>query len=84
MVVLTCSRSIQEAEAGGWLWIWGQTGLHSNFQANQEYLARSYLNKLKSGTGEMVWLRALSPLSEDPGSSPGTHMKAHNCLQLQF
>jgi hypothetical protein len=27
-------------------------------------------------------LRALAPLPEDLGSSPSSHMAAHNCLQL--
>ena len=36
---------------------------------------------LGDGTGEMAqWLRALTALSEDPGSIPSTHMAAHNCL----
>lgn len=32
--------SMQEAEAGGCLWVWGQSGLHREFQASQGYLVR--------------------------------------------
>ena len=30
------------------------------------------------------WLRALTALPEDLGSTPSIHMAAHNCLQLEL
>jgi hypothetical protein len=38
--------STQEAEAGG-LWVKGQPGLHSEFEASQCYIARPCLKKKK-------------------------------------
>ena len=36
--------STYEAEIGGSLWVWGQPGLHSEFQENQSYIVRRALN----------------------------------------
>jgi hypothetical protein len=37
------------------------------------------------GAGAIVqWLEALTALADDPALIPRTHIKAQNCLQLQF
>jgi hypothetical protein len=41
------SPSIWEAEAGRSLWVWGQPGLHSEFQNSQRYIVRLCLQKKK-------------------------------------
>jgi hypothetical protein len=55
-----------EAHREFWKW---------NFKLNKQYFIHLV------GVGEMVQqLRALTTLSDDPGSIPGTHMAAYNCL----
>jgi hypothetical protein len=49
MVVFTCNPRIQETEAKGSR-IEGQLGLHSEFQANLDYLVRPYLKRNKKQT----------------------------------
>jgi hypothetical protein len=44
MVAHSCNPSTQEAKAGG-LRIWGQPGLHSEFQAILGYIARPRLKQ---------------------------------------
>ena len=45
MVLCVFDPSTQEAEADGPLWIWGQSGLHSDFQDSQSYIVRLYLEE---------------------------------------
>jgi hypothetical protein len=46
MVLHNCNPSTWEAEAGG-LWVWGQPGLYSKFQASLEYILRPCLKEGK-------------------------------------
>ena len=39
--------SISEAEAGRFLWVQGQPGLHREFQDSQGYMEKSWKNKVK-------------------------------------
>jgi hypothetical protein len=53
MVVYTLNPSTKEARASGSLWIWGQPGLHTEFQASQVYLVRPCLKKTNKNLAEM-------------------------------
>lgn len=44
--------SIQETETDRSLWIWDQLGVHSKFQANEEYKVRPCLKKALKHLGE--------------------------------
>lgn len=43
-----------EAEVGRVLWVWGQPGLHSKFQANQGYIVRHSFQKQNPSVGTML------------------------------
>ena len=45
VVAHTFNPSTQEAEAGGSLWVRGQPGRQSEFQDNQDYTEKHYLEK---------------------------------------
>jgi hypothetical protein len=52
-------------------------------------IGRLALRKKKKRKKRAYWSwrdgsAVLTALPEDPGSIPGTHMAAHNCLYLQF
>jgi hypothetical protein len=40
MVAHTFNPRTWEAEAGGYLWVWGQPGLYSKFQDSQSYITK--------------------------------------------
>jgi hypothetical protein len=46
MMAYAYNPSIQEAKAGG-SWVPGQPGIHSGFETNLEYTARSFFKKPK-------------------------------------
>lgn len=48
MVACAYDPSTQKAEAGELLWVYGQSGLHSEFQAVLGYRVRPTLRKIKT------------------------------------
>ena len=51
MVAYTFNPSTRETEAGGALWVWGQPGLQSDFQDNQGYTKKPFLEKQNKQKG---------------------------------
>lgn len=47
MVAYVCSPSTWEAEIGGLMFIWGQPGLHIEFETNPSYRMGYIFRKLK-------------------------------------
>jgi hypothetical protein len=52
----TFDSSIQEAEAGRSLWVWGQPGLHSEFQVSQGNTEKPHLEAGK-GLGPVMKIK---------------------------
>jgi hypothetical protein len=57
-------------------------GININYQYCYDIhgYENNYAEHLRRGLEMAQWLRALTALSEDPGSMPSTHMAAHSCL----
>lgn len=61
MVGHVFTTSIQEAEAGGPLWVWDHSGLHSELQSTQGYIVnpvsrkRDGWTRLRSGSTVEAW-----------------------------
>lgn len=70
MVIHAFNLSIRETEAGGPLWIPGQSSLHSEFQASQSYIAKPYLKKKCIGFYQNLMLTASTKLWHFRGLFP--------------
>lgn len=74
MVDRTFDPSTQVAEAGRPIWIWGQPGLRSKFQACHAYMCDALKNK--NGNGPRCGIKikiALKPLGEGLSYDSRTH-----------
>lgn len=57
----TLNASTHEAEAGKCLWVWGQLGIHSEFQNSQSFTVRpsQTQNRTKQNKKALKWVRNL-------------------------
>lgn len=69
MIIHTCNSSTLESEAGGLLWVLGQSKWHSEFHAKHKTkIWVLHASRLPQ------WVRVLATKPGDLSSIPGTHM----------